>query len=412
MPPSVNKMVFQDPDCKKLAPSKLVIGTYTTNTFKLVGSCVFYLVHPDTKCLQEVAFYVAINNGSVLLSCVTTLALGLIQPHIRLHNPPPRGSLITSSADHQEKNRSKINVHISRQESTMSNHKHKVSKLVTSKREIPAAYPDVFDGIGCFLGSPYHIQVDPSVTSKQSPCYSVPVHLKESYKKEIDMMLQSGVLKPVNQATPWTNSFVFVEGKDKLGNLKLRICLDPTNLNRTIMCEPYFLRPLKIEPIIYDCRKGYWHHEFDEASSFLTTFSNELGRFWYTVMPFGATVAGDVFQRKLDECFGKPKQVIIIANDIMVVGHKPDHSDHNQVFTSLLQIAQKCNVKLNYDKLQYKKDEVVFFGETYTTSGNKPPKSKVSAIKAMPPATTKKHSIIHRYDQLLVKVLCKIVRAC
>ena len=38
----------------------------------------FYLVYPDTKCLQEVTFYVASNNGSVLLSCATTLALGLI----------------------------------------------------------------------------------------------------------------------------------------------------------------------------------------------------------------------------------------------------------------------------------------------------------------------------------------------
>ena len=61
-------------------------------------------------------------------------------------------------------------------------------------------------------------------------------------------------------------------------------------------------------------------------------------------MPFGANVAGDVFQRKLEECFGKLKQLIIIADDIMVVGYKPDHNDHNQVFTSLLQTAQKCNV--------------------------------------------------------------------
>ena len=44
-------------------------------------------------------------------------------------------------------------------------------------------------------------------------------------------MLQVGVLMPVNQATPWINNFVLVEGKYKLGNLKLRICLDPTNLN-------------------------------------------------------------------------------------------------------------------------------------------------------------------------------------
>ena len=49
-------------------------------------------------------------------------------------------------------------------------------------------------------------------------------------------MLQAGVLKPVNQANPWINSFVLLEGKDKLGNLKLRICLETTNLNKVIVC--------------------------------------------------------------------------------------------------------------------------------------------------------------------------------
>ena len=54
-------------------------------------------------------------------------------------------------------------------------------------------------------------------------------------------MLQAGVLKPVFEATPWIFSFVFVEGKDKSGNLKLCICLDPTNLNKAAIREPYHL---------------------------------------------------------------------------------------------------------------------------------------------------------------------------
>ena len=107
-------------------------------------------------------------------------------------------------------------------------------------------------------------------------------------------------------------------------------------------------------------------------------------------MTFGATVASDAFQFMLDECFGKLKQVIIIADDIMLVGYKPDHSDHDQAFTTLLQKAQKCNVKLNYDKLQYKQEEVEFFGETCTTSGHKPAKNNVSVITAMPSPTNEK----------------------
>ena len=55
----------------------------------------------------------------------------------------------------------------------------------------------------------------------------------------------------------------------------------------------------------------------------------------------------------------------------MIVGYKPDHSDHDQAFTNLWQTVQKCNVKLNYDKLKCKQDEVEFFDETYTTNSHK-----------------------------------------
>ena len=85
---SVYRLVFQDPDCKKLTPSKLQIGTNTTDTVNLVGSCVFYSVHPDTKCLQGVTFYLASNNSSVLLPYVTIFAFGLIQPCTRLDYLP------------------------------------------------------------------------------------------------------------------------------------------------------------------------------------------------------------------------------------------------------------------------------------------------------------------------------------
>ena len=103
MPASVYKLVFNDSKMQKLAPSNLQVGTYTTDTVKIVGSCKFYLVHLDTKKLMEVTFYVAMNAGSVLLSCKTTLLLGLIQPRSRLDYLPPRAGLITSSADHPKR---------------------------------------------------------------------------------------------------------------------------------------------------------------------------------------------------------------------------------------------------------------------------------------------------------------------
>ena len=106
---------------------------------------------------------------------------------------------------------------------------------ITSKEQIISKYLDVFDGIGRFPGLPYHIQVDMNSTPKQTLCRPVPIHLKEVFKKEIDKMIQASVIRPVKEATPWINSFVLVEGKDKSGNMKLCICLDLMNLNKAVI---------------------------------------------------------------------------------------------------------------------------------------------------------------------------------
>ena len=128
----------------------------------------------------------------------------------------------------------------------------------------------------------------------------------------------------------------------------------------------------------------------DEASSFLTTLNTEFGRYRYTAMPFGATVAGDVLQHKLDHCSRHIKNVLVIADNIIVVGKQHSHRDHDQALTNLLATARKCNVRLHYEKLQYKQEEVDFFIETYSTHGCKPAQSKVKAIDEMPAPTCKK----------------------
>ena len=120
--------------------------------------------------------------------------------------------------------------------------REKGPKLITSKEMIMREYPDVFQGIGKFLGPDYHIQLDPSIPPKQTPCRPIPIHLKGQFQQEINKMLQAGVLVPVHEATPWINSFLLVESRDNLGNLKLHICLDPTNLNKAIVREPYHFR--------------------------------------------------------------------------------------------------------------------------------------------------------------------------
>ena len=156
MPASVYQLVFSDPNMQKLAPSMLQVGTYMTDTVKIIGSCTFHLVHPYTKRLLETTFSVVMNNGSVLLSCKTALLLGLIQPRPRLDYLLPRASLITSSADHPRK--MKAVLHVQKQEVSTQRNEQEVAaqttavkiqgpKLITSKEMILQEYPDVFQGL-------------------------------------------------------------------------------------------------------------------------------------------------------------------------------------------------------------------------------------------------------------------------
>ena len=65
----------------------------------------------------------------------------------------------------------------------------------------------------------------------------------------------------------------------------------------------------------------------------------------------------------------------------MVVGKS--QKEHDLALTTLLDTARKYNVPLNYNKLQYKKTEVDFFGEMYTIDGHKLVQIKVSTINTM-----------------------------
>ena len=134
MPASAYRLVFKDPELKKLVPSTMEIGTYTTDTVKIVGSCIFYLDHLDIKKLQEVAFFVAENNGNVLLPCTPTLVLGLIHPITRLDYLTQRAGLITSTVDCPKKTKSQVAVHNSRKDCTVSPWKNVVPKLITRRR--------------------------------------------------------------------------------------------------------------------------------------------------------------------------------------------------------------------------------------------------------------------------------------
>ena len=97
-------------------------------------------------------------------------------------------------------------------------------------------FKSIFSGCGRFPIEPVNIQLSDDVVPIQEPARCVPMSLKDKFEQEIHSMEKQGIISKLdcNEATEWLNSFVVVMKP----NGDLRICLDPTDLNK------YIVRPV------------------------------------------------------------------------------------------------------------------------------------------------------------------------
>ena len=108
------------------------------------------------------------------------------------------------------------------------------SGSVLSKEQIiNGRFKRIFSGVGCFPIEPVDIVLSEDNEPVQKPARRVPVAMKEKFKKELHSMVKAGILSKLdrNTPTPWLNSYVIL----KKPNGSLRICLDPTDLNKYIV---------------------------------------------------------------------------------------------------------------------------------------------------------------------------------
>ena len=266
------------------------------------------------------------------------------------------------------------------------------------KQDILRAYSDVFTGIGKFPGPPYKFQLKPNAKPARHALRCVPIHLQEAFHKEIRNLEHSGILKPVKEVTEWVNSFVIVEKKaltdfnteNHSSQKKLRICLDPRDLNEALEREPYYTRSIKeilgkfhgmTRFMTADFNKGFWMVELHPESRRLTTMALDIGRFQWTRLPMGSIMVQDVFQQKLDVIFLSMPGVTGIADDMVIFGKTDQAHDGNLL--NFLEVCRKNSLTLNPDKMQFRLPKVLFFGHTWSDRGLSADPKKIEVVKKM-----------------------------
>ena len=241
------------------------------------------------------------------------------------------------------------------------------------------------EGIGKFRGD-FHITLDPAVTHVIHAPNRCSIHLKEEVKSELDGMEKMGVIEKVTNPTDWVSSIVYTRKPSG----KLRICLDPKDLNMAIK-RPHYHTPTLEEithklagSVMYsklDARHGYWSVQLDEESKLLTTFNSPFGRFCFRRMPFGLNLSQDVFHERMDHILERCPGTVSIADDIGVIGSS--EQEHDQNLHNLMRVARMHGLVFNIGKCEIKQANMKFFGLVFDAEGVHPDPQRIADIKEM-----------------------------
>ena len=249
------------------------------------------------------------------------------------------------------------------------------------------------------MSGKYTICLDPTATSVQHARGKVSIYYKEEIEKTLKEMKQLGIITPVTRPTDWVSSITYPTKPDG----SLRICLDPCNLNKTIIREHY--KAPTLEEISHqlsgttvfnklDAKNGFWSIHLDTPSSYLTTFNTHKGTYQFLRMPFGLKMSQDVFQMRMDNITERLKGIISIHDDICVFGKTQQEHDENLL--QLMKIAQKHSLVFNSNKCQIRKQQIAFYGAIFSVKGIKPDPKKVQALQDLPiPQTQKELQMQH-----------------
>lgn len=262
--------------------------------------------------------------------------------------------------------------------------------LVKKMNEIKT---NAFNGLGCLQNFEYDIDLIDNPKFENFPARRIPHAIRQQVKDELDAMVKINVIRKMeNEVSPVVSPLVIVRQKNKL-----RICLDPSEVNKNIQRRYY---PMKsIEEIaarvhgskyftLLDCRRGFWQIKVTKRTEQYLTFSTPWGRYCFQRMPFGLASAPEVFTEIMNRLLDGIERTEVSMDDMLI--HAPTLEELQNTTKKVINKLQECGLKLNREKCQFEKQKIKFLGHIFTTNGIEADPEKVDAINRIQQPQDKK----------------------
>ena len=292
-----------------------------------MGRLKVRLISATTKKQSLTEFHVLEGKGQNLLSCQTSIDLGLV--------------VFTNTV------------------------------AGTSLNDVLKSYSDRFQGIGKIKDTLISLHINKDIQPIPQRERRIPFHVREQVDQELKRLEQLDIIEKADGPTPWISPVVIIPKSEGV-----RICIDSRAVNTAIERERHPMPT--IEDLItdlngacifskIDLNKGYHQLELAPESRYITTFVTSQGLYRYKRLCFGINSASEIFQKQISDMLSGIKGVKNMSDDIII--YSTNMAEHITSVKDVLQRMRECNITANQGKCEFGKATIKFYGHIFSKEG-------------------------------------------
>ena len=215
---------------------------------------------------------------------------------------------------------------------------------------------------------------------RQKP-YPLPFTMREVVKKEVQMMLDLGVIE--HTSSPYSSPIVIVRKKDDTN----RFCIDFRRLNRVTVFDT---EPMPTAEEIFaklqddkyfsklDLAKGYWQIPVRTEDKEKTAFVTPDGSYQFKKMPFGLVNAGATFNRMMRKVMNGVEHADKFVDDLL--GHTSTWDTHLITLREVFERLRDAKLTVRPSKCLIGFQSLEFVGHQIGQNAVQPNPNKVDEI--------------------------------
>ena len=270
-------------------------------------------------------------------------------------------------------------------------------------QEITDKYASVFQGIGKIVDPDTKkellvtLPIDKSIQPVALKPRPIPYHLEDKAKARLDELQTHDIIEdhPPGEPIGWCSP-MGVSPKPK-NPADVRLWVDQrvanTAMKRTSTVPAPVIEDFTTE--FNDCtifskvdmNHGYHQAVLHPESRSITTFSTPWGNKRFKRLNFGTVASQDEFDSMMRRILSGIPRCRNNRDDILIGGRTPE--EHAETLETVLKRLSEHGITLNKEKCQFGVSEIEFFGHTFSSTGLKPSREKVAALKNCTRPTSK-----------------------